>query len=130
MPQEDDYHPPPSSGLLRLKGTKDGAITKKKTKKKKPKPPSSPATLPETSTSTPAQPTDAPTNAPTPPKERGVHPLQDTNADAIGEEATHVSKTAAERRHEEKRRKRVRFFPSCKLDDGGAVRRVSEGREC
>ncbi len=109
-PPQDDYQPPPTVGTLRLKGTKDSAITKKK-KKKKPKPPLSPAPVPEAGTSTTAPPTDEPPDPPTPTKERGVHPLQDTNADANREEATHVSKTAAERRHEEMRRKRVRFFP-------------------
>jgi len=118
----DDYLAPTTGGSLRLKGAKDAGITKKKKKKKPPPPKPSISPVPGQqagSDSLGAGTGDAASdkvedgateNTATAP-ERGVNPLQEEGSERAGEgeESTHVYKTEAERRHEEMRRKRVRF---------------------
>lgn len=126
---KDDYLPPTTGGTLRLKGAKDAGITKKKNKKKKAKAPVSPSAAQRASSASLGAGTgdEAATSArgaedrvgdrilegAATAKERGVNPLQEgggeREGEGEGEESAQVYKTEAERRHEEMRRKRVRF---------------------
>lgn len=128
----DDYLPPTTGGSLRLKGAKDAGITKKKKKKKPPPPPPpKPSISPVpgqqagsdsvgagTGDAASDEVEDGATEGTVTAPERGVNPLQEEGVERAGagegEESTDVYKTEAERRHEETRRKRVRFrFPFC-----------------